>query len=268
MKMCRGCGTSQALTGEGISGVNAEVDKTRIPGHIAVIMDGNGRWAKQRSLMRIEGHRKGAEAVREIVRACREIGVRYLTLFAFSVENWQRPKDEVSALMVLLRDYLLSELNDLLKNGIRLRSIGDVEGLPKIIRDTLREIEDKTSGNEGMILSLALSYGGRDEIVSAARRIAGKVAAGELAESDITKEIFSQFLYTAGMPDPDILIRTSGEFRISNFLLWQLAYTELYFTEVLWPDFNRSHLVQAISDYQHRERRFGKTSDQIERRDS
>ena len=248
--------------------MHAEVDKTRVPAHIAVIMDGNGRWAKQRSLMRIEGHRKGAEAVREIVRACREIGVRYLTLFAFSVENWQRPKEEVSALMILLKDYLLSTLDELVQNGIRLRSIGDIGILPDVIRDTLRDIEERTSKNDGMILSLALSYGGRDEIVSAVRKIVGKAAAGELSESDVTKESFPRFLYTAGMPDPDILIRTSGEFRISNFLLWQLAYTELYFTEVLWPDFNREHLLRAISDYQHRERRFGMTSDQIERRDS
>jgi len=242
-----------------------EIDRTRIPGHIAVIMDGNGRWAKQRSLKRIEGHRKGAEAVREVVRACREIGVRYLTLFAFSVENWQRPQDEVTALMVLLREYLLSELDELLQNGISLKSIGDVETLPGFIRETLAEIEGKTSGNDKMVLTLALSYGGRDEIVSAVRRMIREARAGDLTEEMVDKENFSRYLFTSDMPDPDILIRTSGEYRISNFLLWQTAYTELYFTEVLWPDFNRENLLRAIADFQHRERRFGMTSDQLAR---
>ncbi|HNT58242.1 MAG TPA: isoprenyl transferase [Syntrophales bacterium] len=242
-----------------------ETDGKRIPRHIAVIMDGNGRWAKQRSLNRIEGHRKGAQSVREIVRACREIGVRYLTLFAFSVENWQRPREEVTALMVLLREYLLSELEEMLENGISLRSIGNVEVLPPLIRETLAEIEDKTKGNDRMTLTLALSYGGRDEIVTAAREIARRSRAGTLKEEEITKETFSHFLFTAAMPDPDILIRTSGEYRISNFLLWQMAYTELYFTDVLWPDFSREHLLRAIADYQNRERRFGRTSDQLSR---
>ena len=242
-----------------------EIDGKRIPRHIAVIMDGNGRWAKQRSLKRIEGHRKGAQSVREIVRACREIGVRYLTLFAFSVENWQRPREEVTALMVLLREYLLSELEEMLENGISLRSIGNVEVLPPLIRETLAEIEDKTKGNDRMTLTLALSYGGRDEIVTAAREIARRSRAGTLKEEEITKETFSHFLFTAAMPDPDILIRTSGEYRISNFLLWQMAYTELYFTDVLWPDFSREHLLRAIADYQNRERRFGRTSDQLSR---
>jgi len=242
-----------------------EIDRTRIPGHIAVIMDGNGRWAKQRSLKRIEGHRKGAEAVREVVRACREIGVRYLTLFAFSVENWQRPQDEVTALMVLLREYLLSELDELLQNGISLKSIGNVETLPGFIRETLAEIEGKTSGNDKMVLTLALSYGGRDEIVSAVRRMIREARAGDLTEEMVDKENFSRYLFTSDMPDPDILIRTSGEYRISNFLLWQTAYTELYFTEVLWPDFNRENLLRAIADFQHRERRFGMTSDQLAR---
>jgi len=242
-----------------------EIDGKRIPRHIAVIMDGNGRWAKQRSLKRIEGHRKGAQSVREIVRACREIGVRYLTLFAFSVENWQRPREEVTALMVLLREYLLSELEEMLENGISLRSIGNVEALPPLIRETLAEIEDKTKGNDRMTLTLALSYGGRDEIVTAAREIARRSRAGTLKEEEITKETFSRFLFTAAMPDPDILIRTSGEYRISNFLLWQMAYTELYFTDVLWPDFSREHLLRAIADYQNRERRFGRTSDQLSR---
>jgi len=242
-----------------------ETDGKRIPRHIAVIMDGNGRWAKQRSLNRIEGHRKGAQSVREIVRACREIGVRYLTLFAFSVENWQRPREEVTALMVLLREYLLSELEEMLENGISLRSIGNVEVLPPLIRETLAEIEDKTKGNDRMTLTLALSYGGRDEIVTAAREIVRRSLAGTLKEEEITKETFSRFLFTAAMPDPDILIRTSGEYRISNFLLWQMAYTELYFTDVLWPDFSREHLLRAIADYQNRERRFGRTSDQLSR---
>ena len=245
--------------------MNVEIDRTRIPGHIAVIMDGNGRWAKQRSLMRIEGHRKGAETVREIVRACREIGVRYLTLFAFSVENWQRPQDEVTAIMVLLREYLLSELEKLLQNGISLKTIGNVETLPGFIRETLTEIEGKTSGNHEMVLTLALSYGGRDEIVSAVRNIVRQARAGKLTEEDISKGNFSRFLFTSDMPDPDMLIRTSGEYRISNFLLWQMAYTELYFTETLWPDFTREYLFRAIADFQHRERRFGMTSDQIAR---
>ena len=242
-----------------------EIDGKRIPRHIAVIMDGNGRWAKQRSLKRIEGHRKGAESVREIVRACREIGVRYLTLFAFSVENWQRPREEVTALMVLLREYLLSELEEMMENGISLKSIGNVEALPPLIRETLTEIAAKTGENDRMTLTLALSYGGRDEIVAAAREIARRARAGTLKEEEITKETFSRFLFTAAMPDPDILIRTSGEYRISNFLLWQMAYTELYFTDVLWPDFSREHLLRAIADYQNRERRFGRTSDQLSR---
>ncbi len=242
-----------------------EIDGKRIPRHIAVIMDGNGRWAKQRSLKRIEGHRKGAESVSEIVRACREIGVRYLTLFAFSVENWQRPREEVTALMVLLREYLLSELEEMMENGISLKSIGNVEALPPLIRETLTEIAAKTRENDRMTLTLALSYGGRDEIVAAAREIARRARAGTLKEEEITKETFSRFLFTAAMPDPDILIRTSGEYRISNFLLWQMAYTELYFTDVLWPDFSREHLLRAIADYQNRERRFGRTSDQLSR---
>lgn len=235
------------------------------PKHVAIIMDGNGRWAKKRSLNRIRGHREGAESVRNIVRACREIGIEVLTLYAFSTENWQRPRQEISALMSLLKGFLRSELAEMMENGIRLNTIGQIERFPDHVLTVLRQVMDETRKNSGMILNLALSYGGRDEIVAAARKVVAEVQAGRLQAEEITKEVFSKYLYTEGMPDPDLLIRTSGEMRISNFLLWQIAYTEIYVTDTLWPDFRREELIQILHDYQKRERRFGVTGDQIKK---
>ncbi|OPY08901.1 MAG: Ditrans,polycis-undecaprenyl-diphosphate synthase ((2E,6E)-farnesyl-diphosphate specific) [Syntrophaceae bacterium PtaB.Bin095] len=240
-----------------------EIDPGNLPRHIAIIMDGNGRWAKQHAMGRIAGHKKGADAVRDTVRACREIGVRVLTLYAFSTENWLRPAREVKALMGLLEEYLRSEVQEMLENGIRLAAIGDMEALKEPIRGVLRETIARTSQNREMTLNLALSYGGRDEIVGAVKGIVEDFRKGVLSTPDITPDLFSRYLDTAGLPDPDLLIRTSGEYRISNFLLWQCAYTEFYFTDVLWPDFNRGELFRAIAEYQRRERRFGLTSDQV-----
>jgi len=230
-----------------------------------MIMDGNGRWAKKRSLNRIRGHREGAESVRDIVRACREMGIEVLTLYAFSTENWQRPQQEISVLMSLLKDFLRSELSEMMESGIRLKAIGQVERFPGDVVKVLLEVVDRTRENSGMILNLALSYGGRDEIVRAAGRIAAEVRVGRLQPEEITEEVFSNYLYTQGLPDPDLLIRTSGEVRISNFLLWQIAYTEIYVTNTLWPDFRREELIQILHDYQKRERRFGVTGDQIKK---
>jgi undecaprenyl diphosphate synthase len=236
--------------------------KEKLPRHIAIIMDGNGRWAKKHMLKRVMGHERGADAVRMTVRTCRELGVRYLTLYAFSVENWQRPKNEVQALMSLLETYLKTELKEMKETGIRLSVIGDIDGFPESVRDLLVRAMEETSENREMVLTLALGYGGRDEIVHAVRSIVRDSRSADIDPESITREFFSQRLYTAGMPDPDLLIRTSGENRLSNFLLWQTAYTELYFTDVLWPDFSKDDLIEAIVDYQARERRFGLTSDQ------
>jgi undecaprenyl diphosphate synthase len=241
----------------------SDLDNKSIPAHIAVIMDGNGRWAKQHSLGRIAGHKKGVEAVRETVTACRELGVRYLTLYAFSSENWDRPAREVKSLMGLLEKFLKMELKTMLDRDIRLLAIGNCGTLPGNVLKTLNEVISKTQGNSAMTLILALSYGGRDEILEAVRKIAREAAEGKIDPGDLNKEAFSDYLYTEGIPDPDLLIRTSGEHRISNFLLWQTAYTEFYFTDVLWPDFRKKDLIAAIRDYQGRERRFGKTSDQL-----
>jgi undecaprenyl diphosphate synthase len=240
-----------------------DLNSENIPRHIAIIMDGNGRWARKRLMNRINGHRKGMDAVKNVVIAASEIGVRYLTLFAFSSENWKRPPEEVKSLMLFLGKYLKSELQLMMDNGIRLRAVGDIDKIPPKERAVLQDTLDKTSKNENMVLSLALSYGGRGEIVSAARSIAEKVRSGSLRPEDIDEETFSSNLLTSDVPDPDLLIRTSGEMRISNFLLWQLAYTELYFTETLWPDFGRDDFMAAIADFQSRERRFGKTGDQL-----
>jgi undecaprenyl diphosphate synthase len=240
-----------------------EIDLQKLPGHIAIIMDGNGRWAQQHAMGRIAGHKKGAEAVRLTVRACREIGIKVLTLYAFSTENWLRPSGEVKALMRLLEEYLRSEIQEMLENGIRLTTIGDTEALKKPMKTLLKETIAKTAHNHDMILNLALNYGGRDEIVGAVQDLLNDIRRGTLADQEVTKDLFSRYLDTAGLPDPDLLIRTSGEYRISNFLLWQSAYTEFYFTDVLWPDFNRDELFRAITEYQRRERRFGLTSDQI-----
>ncbi len=234
-----------------------------IPQHIAIIMDGNGRWAKKRHLDRVEGHRAGVKAVKEIVKASVKLGIKVLTLFAFSKENWNRPKDEVSALMDLLKRYLKSDIKELMENNIRVRIIGDINDLPEDIQVSLKEVVEKTSKNTGMNLVFALSYGGRAEILSAVKRILNDSRNGLITPEKLSPDVFERYLYTAGLPDPDLLIRTSGEYRISNFLLYQIAYTEIYVTKKLWPDFTREDLIQAIRDYQRRERRFGMTSDQI-----
>jgi undecaprenyl diphosphate synthase len=228
-----------------------------------MIMDGNGRWAKKRSLNRIRGHREGAESVRDIVRACRETGIDVLTLYAFSTENWRRPQKEVSALMKLLKDFLKSELTEMMENDIRLKALGQIERFPSDVLEVLKGVMEATRGNKGMTLNLALSYGGRDEIVTATRKIATEVMAGQLQPDEITEGLFANYLYTKGMPEPDLLIRTSGEMRISNFLLWQIAYAEIYITPTLWPDFRRKELFGILQDFQKRERRFGATGDQI-----
>ncbi|MCU0602575.1 MAG: isoprenyl transferase [Desulfobacterales bacterium] len=221
-------------------------------------MDGNGRWAKQRQLSRVKGHEKGAEAVRTTVRTCRELGIPFLTLYAFSTENWQRPKTEVNALMGLLRRFLEAELRELLKNGIRLHVIGRRERLPGNVQKALAAAVEETRQNSALQLNLALSYGGRDEITRAARSLADEVQAGRLRPVDITEELLSARLDTAGIPDPDLLIRTGGDMRVSNFLLWQLAYTEIFVTPTLWPDFTPELFQQILNDFQSRERRFGR----------
>ena len=240
-----------------------EIDKEKLPRHIAIIMDGNGRWAKKKSLNRISGHMKGVDAVREVVTACRELGIKVLTLYAFSIENWRRPKDEVTALMGLLEEYLLKEREEMVQNNIRLCAIGRLEDLPADLLNTLRETIKKTEHCSEMILNLALSYGGRAEILHAAKGIVSDLQKGKMKLEEVTEQRFCQYLWTWGLPDPDLLIRTSGELRISNFLLWQIAYTELYVTETLWPDFDRKELLKAIADYQARERRFGLISEQL-----
>ncbi len=235
----------------------------QIPRHVAVIMDGNGRWATERGLPRTKGHEAGADSVREIVRACGELGVDALTLYSFSTENWSRPDDEVHALMALLASYLQDERGELMENRVRLSAIGHRERLPAFVRELLAEAEGLTSENTGLRLTLALSYGSRSEIVDAVRRIAGRVADGRLDAADITETTISENLFTASLPDPDLLIRTSGEMRLSNFLLWQVAYTELYVTDVYWPDFRRPHLERALQAFASRRRRFGKTDAQV-----
>ena len=238
--------------------VNTDIDTANLPYHVAIIMDGNGRWAKKRILNRIEGHKKGADVVRTIVRTCREIGISILTLYAFSTENWQRPKTEVAALMILLKNFLKSEQKEMLDNNIRLNAIGQLEKLPEDVLQILHKTMTLTQNNDGLMLNLALSYGGRAEIVRMVREIAIKTKEGKIDPDLITPELVSDFLYTKGMTDPDLLIRTSGEMRISNFLLWQIAYTEIFVTETLWPDFSRQEFLQIMKQYKRRERRFGK----------
>ncbi|KQC10518.1 MAG: UDP pyrophosphate synthase [Smithella sp. SDB] len=240
-----------------------KIDWNKLPRHIAIIMDGNGRWAEQHAIGRIRGHRQGAKAVKTVVKACRETGIEYLTLYAFSIENWERPAKEVEALMFLLDEYLTKEAKELHKQGIRLTTIGETDRLHPSVKEKLLQTKEFTAKNDKMVLNLALSYGGRDEIISAVKRIVQDNLKGKIGVNDINKETFSKYLYTSGMPDPDLLIRTSGEYRISNFLLWQMAYTELYFTNVLWPDFTKDDLFKAIASYQKRERRFGLTSEQL-----
>ena len=244
------------------SSILTDLDTAQLPIHVAIIMDGNGRWAKKRLLNRIKGHEKGADAVRTIVRTCREIGIPMLTLYAFSTENWQRPKTEVAALMTLLKKFLKSEQKEMMDNDIRLNAIGQIERLPEDVRQVLYETMTLTKENNGTLLNLALSYGGRDEIVKAVKEIAIKAREGKIDPDSIpdpiTAELVSDHLYTRGMPDPDLLIRTSGEMRISNFLLWQIAYTEIFVTDTLWPDFGKDEFLHILKDYQRRERRFGK----------
>ncbi len=232
-------------------------DKEDLPSHIAVIMDGNGRWAKKRGLPRVMGHRAGMKAVKEIIKSCRELGIKYLTLYAFSSENWKRPKAEVDALMRFLEEYIDKELRSFIKNGIRLNFIGRMGALPDFVRPKLKKAMEATADCGNMTLNVALNYSGRDEIVDAAKKFASQVKAGKLGADDLDEGSFSGFLYTAGQPDPDLLIRTSGEMRISNFLLWQISYAELYVTPKLWPDFRRGDLIDAINEYRKRERRFG-----------
>ena len=238
-----------------------EVSVPSPPRHVAIIMDGNGRWAKARGLPRVAGHQRGAEVVRRVVEAARELEIGYLTLYAFSSENWKRPAAEVDDLMGLLRLYLRRELRELDRNNVRMRFIGEREGLARDIVELIEEAESRTAGNSGLTLIIAVNYGAHRELVTAARSIAADVAAGRLTPGDVNEEIVAARLQTAGLPDPDLLIRTSGEQRLSNFLLWQTAYTELVFMDILWPDFTKQSLLEAIRDFQRRERRYGARPD-------
>ena len=242
------------------SASSGNLDKDKLPKHVAIIMDGNGRWAKKHFLSRIKGHEKGSEAVRTIVRACREIGIAYLTLYAFSTENWQRPKSEVDALMTLLVRFLKSEQKELAENDIRLHVIGQMERLPTKVQRALRETMRLTRSNSALQLNLALSYGSRAEIIRMARKLAQKSKNGEIDAGAIDDDTVAQHLYTKGIPDPDLLIRTSGEMRISNFLLWQIAYSEIYVTPTYWPDFGKDEFLDIMLAYQKRERRYGRVS--------
>jgi undecaprenyl diphosphate synthase len=244
-------------------GYKDQIDFSRLPQHIAIIMDGNGRWAKEKGKLRVFGHRNGVISVRDVVEGAGEIGIKYITLYTFSSENWNRPKFEVSAIMELMISTIHKEINNFMKNNVRLNAIGDLDMLPAKARNELLAAIKRTSANTGLVLTLALSYSSRREIVSAAKALACKVQDGELKPEDITEELFENNLYTSGMPNPELMIRTSGEHRISNYLLWQIAYAELYFTPKLWPDFRREDLFEAIIDYQKRERRFGMISEQL-----
>ena len=244
------------------------MDERIVPRHVAVIMDGNGRWAKARGLERWEGHRHGVEAVRRVVEASGELGIRYLTLYAFSRENWNRPTKEVDVLMGLMVDAIVAETEALMKQGVQVRTIGNLADLPGVVRGKLEGLMERTKANERLTLVLALSYGAKWEIVEAAKRLAREYAEGTVADlSAFGEDDFASYLSTAGIPDPDLLIRTSGECRLSNFLLWQLAYTELYFLEKFWPDFEKEDLYLAVRNFQNRERRFGKTGEQLKSKD-
>lgn len=240
-----------------------KIDKTHLPKHIAIIMDGNGRWAKEQGQDRLYGHLHGVESVRNIVEGCAELSIGYLTLYAFSTENWDRPEEEVIGLMELLVNTIRDEVETLKKNNIRLHMIGDMKKLPENARQELNEALEMTKENQGLQLIMALSYSGRWELLNAIKSIVSDIKNGKLNEKEITQDIFQQYLCTRNFPDPELMIRTGGDFRISNFLLYQLAYAELYFTEMRWPDFRKENLYEAIIDYQNRERRFGKTSDQV-----
>ncbi len=245
-------------TRESNAELHSQIDLERLPRHIAVIMDGNGRWARKRHLPRIAGHRAGIRAVRQVVEACARLGVPCLTLYAFSVENWKRPRTEVKLLMGLLREYLKKEIAELNRNNIRFGAIGRIESLPKAVQQDLHETVEKTGKNTGLRLTLALNYGGRTELIDAVRNMASQLTEnGTFDPETITEESFSRHLYTRDLPDPDLLIRTSGEMRLSNFLLWQVAYSEIWVTDILWPDFTEGELFQAVIDFQRRERRYG-----------
>jgi undecaprenyl diphosphate synthase len=239
------------------------MDQQNIPAHVAIIMDGNGRWAQKKGMLRVMGHRQGVRTVKEIVRAAPEVGVKILTLYAFSTENWKRPALEVQALMSLLKTYLQSELAELAANDVSLRCLGEKRKLPQDVQVLLEEVMAATANNSRLVLNLALNYGGRNEIVRAARNLARRAKAGQLDPEEISEEIFGGCLDTAGLPDPDLVIRTGGESRLSNFLLWQASYAELYVTDILWPDFTGKDLRQAVEYYQNRQRRFGETGEQV-----
>lgn len=243
--------------------LKSSINLEKLPNHIAVIMDGNGRWAKEKGKNRVFGHKNGVKSVREVSEACAELGVSHLTLYAFSVENWNRPKLEVAALMELLVRTIGSETKTLMKNNIKLLTIGAIDTMPKRAQEQLAKVKEATKNNDRLTMTLALSYGGRNEIVDACKKIAVQVKNSEISPEDITEAVLNKHLYEPSIPDPELMIRTSGEYRLSNFLLWQSAYTELYFTEEYWPDFNKESLYKAILSFQNRERRFGKTSEQI-----
>ena len=236
---------------------------SQLPRHVAIIMDGNGRWAQRRGLPRVEGHRRGAVAVRDVVRAAREIGLPAITLYAFSAQNWARPPEEVATLMQLLRDYVIDERDEIMENDIRLIAIGDIDRLPDFVKAPLDALMAESAGNQSMTLCLALSYGGRESLVAAAQKLAAEVAKGRLEPDEITEQLVSDALQTSGLPRLDLLVRTSGEERLSNFLLWESAYAELYFTDTYWPDFGKEELYRALESYRGRERRFGRTREQI-----
>ncbi len=233
------------------------IDQERIPYHVAIIMDGNGRWARKRGLPRIAGHRAGIDSLRETIRIAREIGVKILTLYTFSTENWKRPKSEVKFLMKLPEEYLQKEIEELCANNVKIRVLGLIKELPENTRRALEDAIKRTKGNDGMVVNFAMNYGGRGDIVRAVKKISQLLLRDDIKEGEIDEEIISQYLYTKGCPDPDLLIRPSGELRISNFLLWQIAYTELWFTDIYWPDFKKTHFLQAVYDFQRRNRKFG-----------
>ena len=243
--------------------MNKNIDINKLPRHIAIIMDGNGRWAAKKGLQRILGHDSGVKSVQEIVEEALNLNIPYLTLYAFSTDNWSRPQDEIGTLMNLLVKYLKSEFNKLIKNNIRLNTIGDISALPKLVQDEIKRVSGKTKNNDKMVLTIALSYGAREEIEAVVKKIALEVKNNTISIENVDQSIINKHLYTRNLPDVDLLIRTSGEQRVSNFLLWQIAYAELYFTDIYWPDFGKKDLHEALLNYQNRERRFGKTSEQI-----
>jgi undecaprenyl diphosphate synthase len=244
---------------------SSALDLQRLPQHVAIIMDGNGRWAQRRGLSRIEGHKRGKDSVRAVVEEARRLGIPYLSLFAFSTENWERPRPEVNALMSLLRRYLRTELNRMMDRGVRLVAIGDVGRLPAAVRVDLAAAIEKTKNNRDLTVGLCVSYGGREDLVEAMRAVAREVRAGRIEPEEIDASVIDRYVGTAGIPDPDLLIRTSGEMRVSNFFLWQIAYTEIYVTDTLWPDFREEEFVRALVHYQRRERRFGRVNESDER---